>query len=56
MQITSIITVNFNQPEVTIAFLKSVKANTKEDAVEVIVVDNGSRENHVITYKLRLSH
>jgi GT2 family glycosyltransferase len=51
MQITSIITVNFNQPEVTIAFLKSVKANTKEDAVEVIVVDNGSRENHVITYK-----
>lgn len=51
MQITSIITVNFNQPEVTIAFLKSVKANTKEDAVEVIVVDNGSRENHVVTYK-----
>ncbi|MEQ7799512.1 glycosyltransferase family 2 protein [Pedobacter sp. ASV1-7] len=51
MQITSIITVNFNQPEVTIAFLKSVKAHTKEEAVEVIVVDNGSRENHVVTYK-----
>lgn len=51
MQITSIITVNFNQPEVTIAFLNSVKAHTQADAVEVILIDNGSRENHELAYK-----
>lgn len=48
---TSIISVNFNQPEVTIAFLKSVKTHTLEQGVEVILVDNGSREDHEITYK-----
>lgn len=51
MQITSIISVNFNQPEVTIAFLKSIKAHTHEDAVEVILIDNGSREDHEVAYK-----
>ncbi len=51
MQITSIITVNFNQPEVTIAFLKSIKANTHENAVEVILVDNGSIEDYEFAYK-----
>lgn len=46
MKLTSIITVNFNQPEVTVAFLKSVKENTVNIPVEVILVDNGCRENH----------
>jgi len=46
MKRTSIISVNFNQPQVTIDFLKSVKLNTDAAAVEVIVVDNGSREDH----------
>jgi GT2 family glycosyltransferase len=51
MKHTSIITVNFNQPKVTIDFLKSVKANTSIENVEVILVDNGSREDHEETYK-----
>ncbi len=43
---TSIITVNFNQPAVTVEFLKSVKENAKNDTIEVILVDNGSNEDH----------
>jgi len=46
MKRTSIISVNFNQPQVTIDFLKSVKLNTDTAAVELILVDNGSREDH----------
>ncbi|MGY0037918.1 glycosyltransferase family 2 protein [Pedobacter sp. NJ-S-72] len=45
MRLTSIITVNFNQPQVTIAFLESVRVNTKQAQVEVILVDNGSQED-----------
>lgn len=51
MKITSIITVNFNQPQVTIDFLKSVSENSSSDEVEVIVVDNGSDEDHGESYK-----
>ena len=43
---TSIISVNFNQPEVTIAFLKSVKDHAGEIPLEVILVDNGSKDDH----------
>lgn len=46
MKLTSIITVNFNQPEVTIDFLKSVKLHLENSPVEIIVIDNGSREDH----------
>ncbi|WP_316749134.1 glycosyltransferase family 2 protein [Pedobacter gandavensis] len=46
MKLTSIISVNFNQPEVTLAFLRSVKNNTIGIPVELILVDNGSREDH----------
>ncbi|MCX2449845.1 glycosyltransferase family 2 protein [Pedobacter sp. PLR] len=46
MKLTSIISVNFNQPEVTLAFLRSVKNNTTGIPVELILVDNGSREDH----------
>lgn len=46
MKMTSIISVNFNQPEVTIAFLKSVKDQAGEIPLEVILVDNGSRVDH----------
>jgi GT2 family glycosyltransferase len=46
VKLTSIITVNFNQPEATIAFLRSVKENTQNDQIELILVDNGSREDH----------
>lgn len=46
MKRTSIITVNFNQPEVTLDFLKSIRLHTTLSEVEVILVDNGSREDH----------
>lgn len=46
MKRTSIITVNFNQPKVTIDFLQSVRLHTDLSTVEVILVDNGSAENH----------
>lgn len=46
MKRTSIISVNFNQPEVTIDFLKSIKLHANQAEIEVILVDNGSRENH----------
>lgn len=48
---TSIITVNYNQPLVTIDFLKSVEANTKADEVEVILVDNGCDEDHRLLFE-----
>ena len=46
MDLISIISVNYNQPEVTVQFLKSIKNNANYDNVEVIIVDNGSREDH----------
>ena len=52
MKHVSIITVNFNQPQVTIDFLRSVKENTSAETVEVILVDNGSKEDHETTYKM----
>lgn len=46
MKLTSVITVNFNQPAVTIDFLKSIRQHTNQNEVEVILVDNGSSEDH----------
>lgn len=51
MSLTSIITVNFNQPQVTFEFLESVKKYTATDQVEVILVDNGSKDNHQEAYE-----
>lgn len=51
MKSISIITVNYNQPYVTIDFLKSVKAHTKADDIELILVDNGCKENHEEAFK-----
>lgn len=51
MKRTSIISVNFNQPQVTIDFLLSVKQHTQNKNVELILVDNGSREDHETDYK-----
>lgn len=47
MKKVSVITVNFNQHPVTEALLKSIAANQTFDEPEVIVVDNGSKINHV---------
>lgn len=45
MNLTSIISVNYNQPEVTIDFLKSIKANAQNENIEVVLVDNGCIED-----------
>ncbi|GAA3950062.1 glycosyltransferase family 2 protein [Pedobacter ginsengiterrae] len=51
MNSVSIITVNFNQHQVNIDFLKSIKAYPSSSKVEVILVDNGSREQYEQEYK-----
>lgn len=50
MKLTSIISVNYNQPEVTIAFLHSIKENHNGSPLEVILVDNGCREDHHLAF------
>lgn len=45
MPLTSIITVNYNQPATTIDFLKSVNRFTNSNEVEVILVDNAPLED-----------
>jgi len=51
MKSVSIITVNFNQHEVNIDFLKSVKSNPSRHAVEIIFVDNGSNKTFADDYQ-----
>lgn len=47
MQLVSIISVNYNQPQVTEAMLASIKAANISINIEVIVIDNNSTENFV---------
>jgi len=47
MKLVSIITVNFNQPQVTEDLLASITALNTYPNTEVIVVDNGSNQNYV---------
>ncbi len=47
MKLVSIITVNFNQPEVTEALLNSIALTNSYPNIEIIVVDNGSKINHI---------
>ncbi len=47
MKLVSVITVNFNQSSVTEALLDSIRACNSYEAVEVIVVDNGSEVDPV---------
>lgn len=51
MKKVSIITVNYHQPEITIDFLNSVRANTSTSHVQVILVDNGAEMNQESKYK-----
>jgi GT2 family glycosyltransferase len=51
MNIVSIISVNYNQPKVTVEFLRSVRCAASQNKVEMIIVDNGSRENHEATFR-----
>jgi len=47
----SIITVNFNQPLLTELFLNSVVAHNNYPLTEIIVVDNGSRDNFLPSWQ-----
>lgn len=51
MKSVSIVTVNFNQHQVNIDFLKSLKLNSSSFELEVIFVDNGSKEEFELEYK-----
>ncbi|GAB3020577.1 glycosyltransferase family 2 protein [Niabella terrae] len=46
MALTSIITVNYNQPKVTVEFLESVRKHIPAAAAEIILVDNAPTEDH----------
>lgn len=46
MKRVSIISVNFNQPGVTVDFLQSVATHSIASEIELILIDNGSREDH----------
>ncbi|WP_069657823.1 glycosyltransferase family 2 protein [Arcticibacter eurypsychrophilus] len=54
MKKVSVITVNYNQPEVTETMLKSIFRLNKYANLEIIVVDNGSRDDP--TPKWRQNH
>ncbi|MCE6987654.1 glycosyltransferase family 2 protein [Dyadobacter sp. CY323] len=53
MKKVSIITVNFNQPQVTEDLLKSIKEVNTYPNLEIIVVDNGSKVDPVPQWKTR---
>jgi GT2 family glycosyltransferase len=46
MSLISIITVDYNQPETTLALLKSIDLFYSDANIEIIVVDNGSKVNN----------
>jgi len=50
MALTSIITVNFHQTEVTIALLKSISKYYSAKQIEVIIVDNGASKNQELIF------
>lgn len=50
MPLISIITVNYNQPAVTIEFLRSVKQFAGTNEVEVVLVDNAPAENRAADF------
>jgi len=53
MRLVSIVTVNFNQGAVTEALLQSIGATNTYKAIEIIVVDNGSKINDVPEWTLK---
>ncbi|RYE31178.1 MAG: glycosyltransferase family 2 protein [Sphingobacteriaceae bacterium] len=53
MHLVSIITVNYNQPEVTQALLQSILQKNDYAEIQLIVVDNGSDKNPVPEWKTK---
>lgn len=56
MKSVSIITVNFNQHQVNLDFLNSLKQNSSNYNVEVVFVDNGSIEEYEHAYRTICPH
>jgi GT2 family glycosyltransferase len=53
MKVVTIITVNFNQPHVTEDLLRSIKEVNTYPWLEIIVVDNGSKQDPVPDWKTK---
>ena len=53
MKKVSVITVNYNQPQVTETLLKSIAEYNKYPLVQIVVVDNGSRVDPVPDWRQR---
>jgi GT2 family glycosyltransferase len=53
MKLVSIISVNYNQPQITEDFLHSVISLNEYPHIEIIVVDNGSSENRTPEWRER---
>ncbi|WP_159467662.1 glycosyltransferase family 2 protein [Dyadobacter sp. 3J3] len=53
MKKVSVITVNFNQPKITEDLLRSLKDINTYQNLEIIVVDNGSKENPVPEWRVK---
>jgi len=51
MKLTSIITVNYHQTALTIDLLRSLVRHAANDAIEVIVVDNGSTDDQESVFR-----
>lgn len=51
MSLVTIISVNYNQPQVTIEFLDSVSESITAHEIEMILVDNGSIEDEGVLFK-----
>lgn len=51
MVLTSIISVNYNQPQVTLEFLRSIMKHTVNNNIEIILIDNGSTHNYEKEFK-----
>jgi GT2 family glycosyltransferase len=56
MKRVSIVTVNFNQPQVTEDLLKSLEEVNTYIELEIIVVDNGSKTNPVPAWEAKYPH
>lgn len=53
MKKVSIITVNFNHSHVTDELLDSIRDKNRYESIEIIVVDNGSKENPIPVWKTK---
>ena len=56
MKLVSIITINFNQSKVTEALLASIQQHNTYPAIEIIVVDNASKDNPVPAWQQQYPH